>query len=72
MAEGEGVRSTLLQGNTSTSVDEREHQKYTTNHEKKLKTQEIQQKSSEINDLENEPRQVWRLHGVSGVPRDDN
>ena len=36
-----------------------------------LRTPEIHQKSSEINDLENEPGHVWLLPEVSGVTRDD-
>ena len=36
-----------------------------------MRTPEIHQKSSKINDLENEPGHVWRLPGVSGVTRDD-
>ena len=43
-----------------------------TKHSPHLTIPEIDQKSSRINDLENEPGHVWRLIGVSGVTRDDN
>ena len=36
-----------------------------------MRSSEIQQKSSKINDPENEPRHVWRLPNVLGVTRDD-
>ena len=37
-----------------------------------IRTREIHQKSSEINDLEIEPGHVGRLPNVSGVTRDDS
>ena len=40
-------------------------------HSPDMRTPEIHQKSSKINDLENEPGHVWRLPMVSGVTRDD-
>ena len=40
-------------------------------HSPHMRTPEIHQKSSKINDLENEPGHVWRLPKVSGVTRDD-
>ena len=55
-----------------TYVDEREYQKLSIKHKKNMRTPEIQQKSSEINDSDNEPRHIWRLPGVSGVPMGDN
>ena len=58
LAEGEGVRSTLLQGHAS--ADEREAPEII---EKNLRTTEIRQNSSQINDLENEPEHVRRLPG---------
>ena len=42
-----------------------------TKHSPHLRTPEIHQKSSEIDDLENEPGHVWRLPRVSGVTGDD-
>ena len=40
-------------------------------HSPHMRTTEIHQKSSEINDLENEPSHEWRLHKVSRVTRDE-
>ena len=40
-------------------------------HSPHMRTPEIHQKSSEIDDLENEPGHVWRLTEVSGFTRDD-
>ena len=37
-----------------------------------MRTRDIHQKSSKINDLENEPGHVWRLRKVSRVTRDDS
>ena len=40
-------------------------------HSPYMRTQEIHQKSTEHNDLENEPGHVWKSPVVSGVTRDD-
>ena len=40
-------------------------------HAPHMRSLEIHKKSSEIYDLENEPRHVWILPGISEVTRDD-
>ena len=40
-------------------------------HSPHMRTRQIHLKTTKINDLENEPRHVWRLPKVSGITKDE-